>query len=130
MDKNRIFSTSEVLRLTKTKPNHLEMWIKYGVFKPSVGGPGRRMYSLLDVIILDVLSRLHRYGYGRRILYKISKILTENQFSILDDRDVTILHVGDSIFTSYDVDFDDIALIVPVNIIRENLFDKIKTLDN
>lgn len=80
LSKGEGFTSQEVQRLTGLTNRHLQYWDEQGVFPPSVNRPKdrakgrgrRRIYSALDVVVLQAVSVLKRKGMS---FQKIRKTL-------------------------------------------------------
>lgn len=82
------FTAPQVLELINDLDySRLDHWARTGVLEPSINAPkgqGRkRKYSMLDVVILRILSKLRSEGVGKDTLRRVAKLFREEEKQIL-----------------------------------------------
>lgn len=79
MQNHRAYTTAEVAQATGFSIRQLDYWAKCGLLIPSIQqphGPGsRKLYSIDDLIQLQFIRQLKRYGWSTRKIGKAINIL-------------------------------------------------------
>ena len=85
LSKNQGFTSREVEYLTGLTNRNLQYWDEQGVFSPSLSGPagkrpgkgGRRVYSALDVLVLQAVAALKQKGMSFQRIRKTLEMLQD-----------------------------------------------------
>jgi len=85
LSKKQGFTSSEVEFLTGLTNRNLQYWDEQGVFTPSLSRPagnrpgkgGRRIYSALDVLVLQAVAALKRKGMSFQRIRKTLEVLRD-----------------------------------------------------
>lgn len=82
------FTAPQVLELVNDLDySRLDHWARSGVLEPSINAPKgqgkKRKYSMLDVLILRVLSKLRSEGVGKDTLRRIVDLFRRNEKEVI-----------------------------------------------